>query len=328
MRPEAGGVSGGTIMGLRSAFQTLASAPLAAVLLAGCAGSSDPLPPPPRLGDVFIDDFSDGVSFQAFADVPAAATLEVDTTVKFAGTASLKAFVPPGGSNGGAFPSEAPRNLTTYNALSFRVRASRDVTLNEVGFGNDNTGNSLYTVTRWAVPVTTEWTAVVIPIPLPAKLGSEKGLFFFNEAEPGDAFSLWFDDVRFVLMPTERLGAPEPAIHDGIAALEVGGSMPVADSTVTFPVDGADVVVTAMPSWFTFASSHPEVASVDSLGVILAKALGTTSIAAKLGPIDATGTVSVTVGEANVPTTGAPAPTEATIDVISLYSDGAGLPAR
>jgi hypothetical protein len=308
-------------MGLRSAFQTLASATLGAVLLAGCAGSSDPLPPPTRLGDVFINDFSDGVSFQAFEDVPAAATLEVDTTVKFAGTASLKAFVPPGVSNGGAFPSEAPRNLTTYNALSFRVRASRDVTLDAVGFGNDNTGDSLYRVTRRAVPVTTDWTAVVIPIPLPAKLGSEKGLFFFSEAEQGDAFSLWFDDVRFVLMPTERLGAPEPAIHGGIAALEVGGSMPVADSTVTFPVDGADVVVTAMPSWFTFASSHPEVASVDSLGVILAKALGTTSIAAKLGPIHATGTVSVTVGQANVPTTGAPAPTEAAIDVISLYSD-------
>jgi hypothetical protein len=312
-------------MGLRSAFQTLASAALAAVLLAGCSGSSDPLPPPAPLGDVFIDNFAAGVSFQAFRDVPTAATLEVDTTVKFAGAASLKAFVPDGGWNGGAFPSEAPRNLTTYNALSFRVRASRAVTLDVVGFGNDNTGTSLYDAARRDVPVTTEWTAVVIPIPLPAKLTSERGLFYFAEGfaegEPTDAFSLWFDDVRFVLMPTERLGAPKPSIANAIAALEIGATKSVEETKVTFPVDGVDVVVEGMPGWFTFASSSPNVATVNAGGTILAKALGTTSITAKLGTIDATGTVSVTVGQANVPTAGAPVPTEAAADVISLYSD-------
>jgi hypothetical protein len=313
------------MMGLRSALHTLASATLAAVLLSGCSGSSDPLPPPKPLGDVFIDNFGDGVSFEAFLNVPAAATIEVDTTVKYAGSASLKAYVPDGGWNGGAFPSETPRNLTTYNALSFRVRASRAVTLDVVGFGNDNTGTSLYDAARHDVPVTTEWTEVVIPIPLPAKLTSERGLFYFAdgfaEGEATDAFSLWFDDVKFVLMPTERLGAPRPSIASEIAALEVGASKVVADTNVTFAVDGADVVVAGMPGWFTFASSNPAVASVDAAGAILAKAIGTASVTAKLGTIDATGTVSVTVGQANVPTAGAPAPTEAATDVISLYSD-------
>jgi len=43
-------------------------------------------------------------------------------------------------------------------------QSSVNSTLNEAGFGNDNTGPRS-TVQRFAVPLTTDWTLVVIPIP-------------------------------------------------------------------------------------------------------------------------------------------------------------------
>ena len=49
----------------------------------------------------------------------------------------------PGFFTGGAFTGGA-RDLSGYNALKMMVRANREVSIGTIGFGNDNTGSSLY----------------------------------------------------------------------------------------------------------------------------------------------------------------------------------------
>ena len=77
-----------------------------------------------------------------------------------------------------------------------------------IGYGNDNTGNSLYEAGRGGIPLTNEWVFVVVPIPSPSRLVGEQGMFTFAEGleqQPPESgifpypagYSIYLDEIRF-----------------------------------------------------------------------------------------------------------------------------------
>ncbi|UCC25094.1 MAG: Ig-like domain-containing protein [Gemmatimonadales bacterium] len=276
------------------------------------------------VGLVFGDDFGEAVDFQAFAGSKTDA-VQLDDTEAYQGSRSLKIAIPvptdPSGSYaGGAFTTTELRDLTTYNALTFWAKAATPATLNVAGIGNDNTGTSLYTAETGGFALTAEWRRFVVPIPLPEKLDQEAGLFFFAEgAENDQANTFWFDEIQFEDLA--ELGAPAPAVATKTVNLGVGEATQ-ADGTVTFPAGGQDVVMSAAPSYFTWSSSNPAVATVSSTGLITMVAEGSAEITATLGAVAATGSVTVqTTTSAVPPSAPAPDPTQDAANVISIYSD-------
>jgi hypothetical protein len=295
---------------------------VAGFLVVSCRGDDGIGPADfPDLAVVYTDAFGEGVSFQAFGGSKLDALTE-DATVRRTGTKSLKFTVPPQGATngsyaGGAFVANVGRNLTSYNALTFWARSSVNLTLDVAGLGNDNTDGALYPAQRNAIALTPTWTKVVIPIPLASKLTQERGLFFLAEGpEVAAGYEFWVDDVKFENLTT--ITNPRPALAPVTVAAEVGGTQQVNGLSVTFAVDGTDVLVGAAPSYFTFSSSATSVATVSSTGRITVAAAGSANITATLGTTAATGAVALT---ATVPpTVAAPTPTRASADVVSIYS--------
>jgi hypothetical protein len=269
---------------------------------------------------IFIDDFI-AADFQAFGGSKLDA-VQLDTEVKYRGSTSLRVTVPgqgdpSGGYAGGAFVAATGRNLSGYNALSFYARASSNIELDVAGLGNDNTGTSLYTAQRGGIALTTTWQKIVIPIPDPAKLTNEKGLFFFAEGAPSaTGYTVWFDDVQFETLPVTNV---RPAIPNITIATAVGGTRQIEGLVVTSAVAGGDVTVGAAPRYFSFTSSAPNVASVNADGLVTVLAAGTANITATMAGTAASGTVQV--GASSAPTSAAPTPTYAAGNVISLFSN-------
>jgi hypothetical protein len=299
----------------------LSRAALLGALVSLAACESDPEPAPPALDVVFADNYGPGVRFEAFSGVPTTATVAIDMAVKRTGTASLRLEVPATAFAGGAFPTETPRNLSGFNALTFWVRASQAATLNEIGLGNDNTGAVPFIATRRDIPVTTDWTRVVMPIPDPAKLVAEAGLLYFAEGSDEGAYTLWLDDVKFEALPASELALASAELRTETATRGVGETAQVGGTKATFTVGGEAIEVEAAPRYFTFASSAPAVATVAADGLVSAVALGTAEITGTLGAADAEGALTLEVVDGNSPMVAAPTPDEPAADVISLFSD-------
>jgi hypothetical protein len=286
-------------MRARTATGVLVTAALLA-FTAGCARDLDVLDPAPFPSEavVFDDGFASGVNFQAFLGSKTDA-VQIDQVDTYQGSASLRITVPtptdPSGSYaGGAFTANTARDLSGYNALTFYAKAATAATLNVVGIGNDNTGTSLYQAETGGFALTSSWRKYVVPFPLPEKLDQEGGLFFFAEgAENGQANVIWFDEIQFEDLPD--LGAPQPAVVTKTVSMAVGETTQ-ADGTVTFQVDGQNVVMSAFPSYFTWTSSNPSVATVSERGLITMVAEGTAEITASLGSLAAAGSVTVQTG--------------------------------
>ena len=111
----------------------------ALVTLAGCEReiSTDVLATSPKVAEVFLDEFAAGVDFQAWGKTTA---LSQDNETKYSGTASLKIEVPTpddflGNWTGGVFFTEAGRDLSDYDALTFYVKSSASTKI-EVGLGS------------------------------------------------------------------------------------------------------------------------------------------------------------------------------------------------
>ncbi len=286
-------------------------------------------PPPPDCpapsNRVFTDEYDSGVTYEAFAGSLLDA-VQIDEDTAYAGLRSLIVTIPdegnPAGSySGGAFTDSVPRDLTGFNALTFWAKASTGATLNVAGIGNDNTGTSKYTAQVNDLPLSATWQKYVIPIPEPSKLVAESGLFFFAEGpEGGNGYEMWMDEIIFEDLAT--ITDPRPALNTQTLDVEVGDTVVVGNHTVTFDVDGTDVVVNAMPGYFTFSSSDELVVLVAMDGTITAVGTGTATLTATLGAVPATGeiTVNVTTPQAE-PTTPAPTPTVHPDSVISLFSD-------
>lgn len=276
-------------------------------------GSNDPL--------VFDDDFGSGVDYQAFAGSKTDA-VEIDASQAKVGSASLKVTVPgPESTNGtyagGAFTSSDYRDLSGYNALVFYAKSSVNSTLDVAGLGNDNTGTSLYEAQRSAIDLSTDWSLVVIPIPNPARLDLERGLFFFAEGhENNQGFTVWFDEVRFTQL--ETILNPEPALDSQTIETFPGVTVTPEGTRVTFTVNGDSVEIAHSPNYFDYFSSNEEVATTDG-SVISVVGGGVANVTAKLDTVDVAG--SITLNVLSPPEEAAPTPTYLKDDVIALFSD-------
>jgi hypothetical protein len=303
---------------------------LAIMAVVGCKRELEDLEPAtfPTTPEVFIDGFSAGLNYGAFGGSKVTA-FDVDTEVKYQGTASMKFAVPDAGDPegayaGGAYFTTTGRDLTGYDALTFWAKASKSATIDVVGFGNDF-GESKYQTALRGVKVNTNWQKFIIPIPDPSKLMQEKGMFFYSEGPENDlGYTFWIDDLKFEKLGT--LAHPRSAILEGqdqTFGAETGQKLTIGGTRVTFNLPtGVDQHTEAAPGWFTFSSSNPQVATVSSTGVVSVIDAGTAVITAKLSGQNAAGSLTLnSTGQAVTPLTPAPTPTVNADKVISMFSN-------
>lgn len=300
---------------------------LAALVVAagsGCGRDFSTLEPAPPITDpvVFDDDFGETVDFQAFMGSELDA-VSIDTDkYPYEGSAALRVDVAPTGIPGvgfagGAFPASMARDLSGYNALTFWAKSSLPTLLDVAGLGNDNTGTSKFEASWSRISLSLGWKQYIVPIPLPSKLTSEGGMFFFAEGpDTPTGHQIWFDDVRFAHV--EGITNPSPSMKTETISAFVGATVQVSGTQVAFDVRGATQIIQHLPGYFTFFSSDPNVAEIND-GVIQVVGNGTTTITAKLDDIDVAG--EVTVIASAPPATSAPAPSTPQGDVISLFSN-------
>jgi hypothetical protein len=284
----------------------------------------------PATAEVFIDDFTGDLAYQAFgtSDVKA---FKVDNQVSYNNTKqSMRFDVPdansPNGSYaGGVFLSKSGRNLTGFNALTFYIKASQAATIGVVGLGDDF-GESKYKVSMNGLPVNTNWKKVIIPIPDASKLVAERGLFYYSvDPQNGRGFTFWIDEVKF-----EKIGDLanlKGLIYAGadkvIANAETGDKITIDGllASVSLPT-GVNQTVSISPYYFTFTSSAVGVSNVDAKGMVSVVDAGSATIKAVLGKDTAAGSLKITsTGLPVGPATKAPNPTRDAADVISLYSN-------
>lgn len=267
--------------------------------------------------DVFTDDYAAGLGFADFDGATNA--LAIDQENAHSGTASLRIDVPAAGYTGGALVNGEPTDLTGYDAVTFWAKASANATLNAAGLGNDAT-TSTYQAELNAIPLSTSWTQMIIPIPLANKLTAQTGLFHFAEGADEGQYSIWLDDIRYEQLGGTVIGSPSPAMATETISLQVGDSFSINGTAATFDVNGEPQTVAASPAYFTYTSTDDAIAAVDALAVGRAESAGTAEITAALGGVVATGTLTVNVSQASSPAAPAPAPTKDAANVISLFS--------
>lgn len=276
--------------------------------LTGCTREidTDVLATYPDLSEVFMDNFASDLQFQAWGKVT---NFSIDTETKYEGTSSMKVEVPKptdpmGNWAGGNFYSNMGRDLSGYDALTFYAKSSVPTRI-EIGLGNY--GDSEYLVGMTGVEVNTNWSKVIIPIPNPAKLLAEQGLFYYSAgAVDGEGYAIWFDNVRFERLGTLAHARIEDKIIPGFPGkLDVGTLI----ETVNLP-NGVNCKMEVSSNYFTFESSDTEVASVEN-GIITIKKGGT----AVISPKEAEGEIRVNSLEL------APVPEPDETDVLSLFSD-------
>jgi len=312
---------------LRYNFLTLLGI-LVILFTTSCERDEDELKPAtfPNTAEVFIDGFSGGLTYAAFAGSKLTA-FQVDNSVSFEGvlgTSSMRFDIPnegdpEGAFAGGVFRDLGGRDLTEFDALTFYAKASQGGNIDLIGFGNDFLGDFFSATT--SVRVGTSWTKFIIPIPDPSKLTQEKGMLVISEGpEDGNGYSIWLDQVKFEKLGT--IAQPRPEILNGQDVSQqtfIGLKIPLSGLTQTFNLpSGGDQTINAAGSYFTFTSSDSTVATVDEFGLVSVIGTGTTVITATLGGVDAAGSLSL---ESLGDFTPAPVPTRDPSTVISIFSD-------
>ncbi len=280
-------------------------------------------------GEVFTDNFVGmGSNFYLpFANSKLDA-FSVDNQAGYESSASYRVDVPnandPTGNYAGAILriDGVGRDLSGYDALTFYAKASQGINLSEVGFGQDFITNS-FLVSTVNLSVGTSWAKYTIPIPDASKLVEERGVFWYADGTDetgGLGYTLWFDEIRF-----EKLGTvaqQRPFIYQGqdvIVESFIGATTSIEGiGQVSNFANGQDININAAPSYFTFNSSDPSVATVDTTGQISIIAEGTTTITATLNGIEAQGSLTLVSLGAFTP---APTPDRDPLSVISLFSN-------
>ncbi|MEI8047971.1 MAG: Ig-like domain-containing protein [Bacteroidota bacterium] len=283
----------------------------------------------PTTPEVYIDGFSTGLYYAAYGTSKVTA-FNVDYSVKYKGTSSMKFAVPdtsdPNGSYvGGVFGTNPGRDLSAYNVLTFWAKSSEPAVLNEVGFGNDM-GESKYKVTLTNVTLNSNWMKYYVPIPEPSVLKQERGMLFYSAVhQNGRGYTFWIDEVQFENMGT--IAHRNAGILNGLDQTknnaETGEEIQISDlyASCNLPT-GIDQKVSLTASYFTFASSNLSVATVDNYGKVKVVGIGSAIITAKMGDINAKGSLTINgIGQPVKPTAPAPAPTVPSANVISLYSN-------
>jgi hypothetical protein len=304
------------------------AAALPALLLAGCIEN----PPLPATGTtVFDGTFPSGLEPKAFGDSRLNA-LSIDSYETLAGVASIRIDVPASsatpGFAGGPVIAAAPKDLSGSTALAFWAKASRPAVLDKVGFGLNFDAPSDHEVTLFGLPLTETWTHHVIPIPDPAVLTAETGLFWYADSDPV-TYRFWLADISFVTV--------DPGLLDLRASLGATALTMASGKKASVPLaltwadlDGARRLLDfnapgagPAPSYFTFSSSDYGVASVDASGVVTGVAPGQALVSVRLAGRALAQDLSVTVVASipAAPLAGPPAPTHPAGDVKSLFSD-------
>jgi hypothetical protein len=274
---------------------------------------------------VFLDGFSAGLNYAAFGgSVPTA--FQVDREVTYNNTLmSMRVDVPNvndprGAYAGGTFFTSAPRDLSSFDALTFWAKATESVSIDVFGIGND-LGANRFLASINGVALSTAWQKIIIPLPDPSRLAAERGMFYFSTGPvDGKGYTFWMDEVKF-----EKLGTIAHPIHE-----IMGGQNQTISSftTVTTPItglrstfslpNGGDFSVGASAAYFSFTSSNPAVATVNEAGVITTGEAGSAVITASVGGVEARGSITIQSRGAYIP---APAPTHPAANVISIFSD-------
>ncbi|OIP83310.1 MAG: hypothetical protein AUK44_05635 [Porphyromonadaceae bacterium CG2_30_38_12] len=296
-------------------------------LVASCERDTTQLPIAtnyPTTPDVFLDGFSSGLKFDAWGKVTA---FDVDYTVNYKGTASMKFEVPnandPAGNfAGGVFYTSMPRDLSGYDALTFWAKATTITPMN-ASFGSYPESQAKFVTTfqvGMEVKLTTTWQKFIIPIPDPSKLNKERGMFSYSAGALSDGlgYTIWVDEVKFEKLGT--LAHPKILISNASSWPTSSGFVGQTYNTnvvmsVNLP-SGVFQEVNVPASYLTFTSSDSNVASVDEAGLVTVKGTGTANITANLGDISTTGKITLTKA---VPM--APTPLQPAANVISLFSD-------
>lgn len=279
----------------------------------------------PKNGDVFIDDFTGDLGYGAFggSDVRA---FNVDTKETYNNSRQSMRFDVPdansplGSYAGGVFISSTGRDLSGFTALTFFIKANQAVNIGEIGFGNDFGANKfLVSITNLAV--TSAWKKVIIPIPDPSKLKSEKGLMYYAAAPINNrGYTFWIDEVKFEKLGTIGLG--QASIMNGTNAttntfVGVNSTISGVISTFNLPT-GVNQVVNLSRAYFDFKSSNPTVSQVNSNGIASSLAAGTAVITATINGAPVTGSLTINCAGRYI---NAPVPTRPQSNVISIFSD-------
>ena len=282
----------------------------------------------PTDGEVYIDGFSGGLDYAAFGDSDVTG-FSIDTDIKYQGTSSMRFAVPDvndprGAYVGGSFFTGSGRDLSGYDALTFWARASKNANIDVIGFGNDF-DQSKYVASISDVAVNTNWKQYIIPIPDPSKLTQERGMLYYAEGpEEGLGYTFWIDEVKFEKLGT--IAQPRPAIletQDQVIGTENGAMLPIGGTFVNFNLaSGIDQRVDAAPAYFSYSSSDPSIATVNDSGVVSVLNTGSATITATMAGVEAVGSLTVqSSGEAVLPQSSAPTPTQDPSDVISMFSN-------
>lgn len=246
----------------------------------------------------------------------------------YLGTSSMRIDVPNGNDPEGNYAGGilridgAGRNLTGYDALTFWAKASQNVTIGQLGFGEDF-GENKYQATIVNTDITTAWKKYIIPIPDASKLLQERGMFRFSAGGTGPdnlGYTFWIDELKFEKLGT--IGQARPAIENGedvVADTFTGVATQITGLRETFNLaSGLDQSVVPSVHYFEFTSSNPSVASVDEFGLVTVNGAGTAVVTATLGGLDAAGSLTInSLGDFQLPAT----PTQNPSDVISIFSD-------
>ena len=296
------------------------------IAIAACERSVDGLSEPTFTENpiVFADGFSSGLEYYPFSGTKLNA-FSVDNQSTYGNSsASMRFDVPnygdPSGAFAGAFfrDDNGGRNLSSYNALTFYIKASTASTISEIGFGLNGEGDKYRVGISGGLRVATFWQKVVIPIPDASKLTQEKGMFWYSTGPvDGNGYSFWIDELKFENLGS--IGQSRPYIeggNDSNSSVFEGQDYSVNNVGVTFNVaDLGDISVSASSSYFNFISTDPTVAAINADGSVSIIGGGTATITAVLNGVAATGSVAITSIAL------APEPTRDAANVISVFSD-------
>lgn len=289
----------------------LLSVAAAAMMAAGCtrALDTDILATYPDIAEVFLDEFASDMDFQAWGK---ATNFSIDYDEKYEGRSAMRIEVPvpsdpQGNFAGGIFFSSIGRDLTGYDALTFYAKSSVTATM-VAGIGNFADTDHMAQVDE--VELTTSWTKVIIPVPNPAKLVAEYGLFYYSAgAVNNESYTIWIDDVRYEKLGTLAHYRIQPVEKLGIVGSEM--EMEELTQTVNLP-NGRDCRMTVSSSCFTFESSDSGVAEVDGNRLRI-RGAGEAEITVK----EADGEITVRGIDIGTPEE----PDRPASEVLSLYSD-------
>ncbi len=280
-------------------------------------------------GIIFTDDFVGmGTDFYFPYNGSKPTAWSVDREEGYNSNASLRFDVPNADDTEGAYAGAifrvdgAGRDLTGFDALTFYIKASQGVSIDELGFGEDFFPNK-YIATIRNVSVGTNWSKIIIPIPDASKLLKERGMFRYaagTNATGGLGYTFWIDDLKFEKLGTIAHG--QASILGGINKVEtsfIGVSYTIDGLLATFNMpNGTNQNVSITPAYLNFTSSDPLVASVSELGVVTVLTSGSAVITATFGDQAATGSLTInSLGSF----TNAPTPTQNPSSVISIFSN-------